>query len=178
MARVQPRETLQRRSRPQPVRPAGASPYPVVPAPWPRGSGGPVSRETLDSLEQLLQAETDRHDASRIENAMATPVNEQMYAWSGLRPRFDLDGSPGRYELLILPTALMALEMLPRRGQMQLARLIDRLASDTFPPEAEPLTALPEFFRMRAGGVRLLYGADGEAQSVLVVGLWPDRRPS
>jgi mRNA-degrading endonuclease RelE of RelBE toxin-antitoxin system len=134
--------------------------------------------QTLDTLENLLQLEIDRHDAARVDTAIATPVNEAMYAWTDVRPRFDLESPPGLYELLILPTALVALEMLPRRGQMQLARLIDRLSRDWLPPEAEPLCTLPEFFRLRTAGTRLLYGADEDSQSVLVVGLWPDRRPS
>lgn len=74
----------------------------------------------------------------------------------------------GNYRLLIKPSAVKELEVLPKKDRQRIADRISRLSGVPRPPAAEKLSGL-ERYRLRQGTYRIVYAIDDEERVVLVV---------
>ena len=72
------------------------------------------------------------------------------------------------YRVLIKPSAVKELELVPVKDRRRLVSRMERLAADPRPHGCEKLSAR-EQYRLRQGDYRLVYGIDDEAREVLVV---------
>lgn len=148
----------------------------LAPRTWRHGLLRDVSPAELQRLEACLAAQADFRDAARIDSAFANPSNAPWLSWSAIRRSSRLSSRTAAYEILLLPTALRALQDLPAPIRMRLAGEIDDLAQDACPPDAEALQAAVDFFRLCRHGQRMLYGATDGPGAVIVVDIRPDIR--
>lgn len=72
------------------------------------------------------------------------------------------------YRLLIKPSAVKELEVLPKRDRQRVVDRIQGLAEDPRPAGCEKLSG-QERYRLRQGPYRVVYAVDDEARTVLVV---------
>ena len=72
------------------------------------------------------------------------------------------------YRLLIKPSAVKELEVLPQKDRRRVVRRVHALAEDPRPPGAEKLKGL-ELYRVRQGDYRVLYEVADAAETVTVI---------
>jgi len=152
----------------------GAVP-PGVPPRGLGGSGGAVSLADLHALERALRRYEDQRDLARILEVLAQPVNEQFVAWDDLKAAFGLNGALSPYEMVLLPTACRTLTTLPAHCRGVVATAVHSLSYDSVPTTAEALGDAPDTFRLRVAGYRVLYAADEDCRTVLVIDIVRDR---
>jgi mRNA interferase RelE/StbE len=73
-----------------------------------------------------------------------------------------------KYEVLIKPSAVKELELIPKADRKRMANRISRLSGNPRPTGCEKLTA-EEKYRIRQGQYRAVYSIDDSAKVVLVV---------
>ena len=72
------------------------------------------------------------------------------------------------YRLLIKPSAVKELELVPKKDRQRVVSRIQSLARDPRPPGCEKLSG-EDKYRLRQGRYRVVYGVDDEERTVLVV---------
>jgi len=72
------------------------------------------------------------------------------------------------YNLLIKPSAVRELEVIPRRDRLRIVKKIHGLAGDPRPPGCEKLSG-QEQYRLRQGRYRIVYSISDREKSVVVV---------
>lgn len=65
--------------------------------------------------------------------------------------------------------AFRALRSMPGRYSQRVRRLIEALAMDPHPPGSKELRGLPERFRLRFNGWRVIYRVDEETNNLLIL---------
>ena len=74
-----------------------------------------------------------------------------------------------RYRIQILPRAERELAALPQDAQQRIDARIQSLADNPRPPGVEKLAGEEGFYRVRAGGYRVVYSVQDDVLLVLVV---------
>lgn len=73
-----------------------------------------------------------------------------------------------KYRLLIKPSAVKELEVLPGKDRKRVAAKLRRLASEARPPGSEKLSGR-ENYRLRQGDFRVVYSVDDDEATVVIV---------
>ena len=75
-----------------------------------------------------------------------------------------------RYSIELLPAARRSLKKLKKSDQMRASKLIDALADDARPPGCKRLKGpLKDYYRVRSGNIRVVYGIWDEKLLILIV---------
>ena len=74
----------------------------------------------------------------------------------------------GSYRLLIKPSAVKEIEVIPKKDRSRMVKRVQSLAENPRPPCCEKLSG-EEKYRLRQGWYRIVYSIDDRAQEVLVV---------
>ncbi len=74
-----------------------------------------------------------------------------------------------RYAIEFKPSARKQLLALPLKDRVRVARKIDALADNPFPPGMKKLEATPVAWRIRVGDYRVIYEVQGQRLTVLVL---------
>jgi len=73
----------------------------------------------------------------------------------------------GSYRLLIKPSAVKELEVVPRKDRQRIIKRIQNFSADPRPAGAEKLSG-QERYRVRQGNYRVVYAIDDESETVVV----------
>lgn len=73
------------------------------------------------------------------------------------------------YRIEIDRQALKALAALPRKIQRQIAKRIDSLAQDPFPPDAQQIKGQEAIWRIRSGNYRIAYTVRQNVLCILIL---------
>lgn len=80
-----------------------------------------------------------------------------------------------RYEIMVAPTAVRALQQLETVFQRRIATAIERLTEDPRPPTAKRLAGTADLWRIRVGAYRVIYTIEDDKFLILVLKLGPRR---
>lgn len=76
---------------------------------------------------------------------------------------------PKRYAIQMVASAARALQKMPNATRVRIARAIDGLAEDPFPPNVRKLQGEEHAYRIRVGDYRVIYDVLHEQVVVLVL---------
>jgi mRNA interferase RelE/StbE len=73
------------------------------------------------------------------------------------------------YKVLLAPKAEEQLDALQKTEAKRVAAALLKLGADPRPPTAEKISGHPPFRRIRVGNYRVIYAADDESRTVVIV---------